>query len=244
MTLDVLSPGISLIKDCSSVIRVYSHATHTSFDCDLETRGWEMATSVYAVGTSSSASASMRSTSFCSSSSRAWCGSNSLSFSVLGFSGRHYAPRITCSATQEKEAKQEESPDEVTRKFGLEAGLWKIFTSKNETSDDGKENRGAQAKELLARYGGAYLATSISLSAVSFGLCYVLINSGVDVAGLLQKIGIQTNETGEKVGTFALAYAAHKAASPIRFPPTVALTPLVASWFGKKVNEDEGKEEP
>ncbi|KAK8655242.1 hypothetical protein V6N13_107830 [Hibiscus sabdariffa] len=26
---------------------------------------------------------------------------------------------------------------------------------------------------------------------------------------------------------FALAYAAHKAASPIRFPPTVALTPIV-----------------
>ena len=36
------------------------------------------------------------------------------------------------------------------------------------------------------------------------------------------------------MGTFALAYAAHKAASPIRFPPTVALTPIVARWFGKK----------
>lgn len=34
-------------------------------------------------------------------------------------------------------------------------------------------------------------------------------------------------ETGEKVGTFALAYAAHRAASLIRFPPTVALTPVV-----------------
>lgn len=47
-------------------------------------------------------------------------------------------------------------------------------------------------------------------------------------------MGISTNEAGEKVGTFALAYAAHKAASPIRFPPTVALTPIVASWIGKK----------
>lgn len=51
-------------------------------------------------------------------------------------------------------------------------------------------------------------------------------------------MGIATNETGEKVGTFALAYAAHKAASPIRFPPTVALTPIVASWIGKKVDQD------
>ncbi|RWR92035.1 nuclear speckle splicing regulatory protein 1-like protein [Cinnamomum micranthum f. kanehirae] len=47
-------------------------------------------------------------------------------------------------------------------------------------------------------------------------------------------VGISTNEAGEKVGTFALAYAAHKAASPIRFPPTVALTPIVASLIGRK----------
>ncbi|MCO5566918.1 hypothetical protein L7F22_020602 [Adiantum nelumboides] len=146
--------------------------------------------------------------------------------------------RISCSATQEKETAQK-TAEEVTRKFGLEAGLWKIFTSKEEIGEDGKKQKGIQAKELLARYGGAYLATSISLSVVSFGLCYVLISSGVDVAGLLQKIGIQSNETGEKVGTFALAYAAHKAASPIRFPPTVALTPIVASWLGKKVTEDK-----
>lgn len=31
-----------------------------------------------------------------------------------------------------------------------------------------------------------------------------------------------------QVGTAALAYAVHKAASPIRFPPTVALTPVRA----------------
>lgn len=40
-----------------------------------------------------------------------------------------------------------------------------------------------------------------------------------------------------QVGTAALAYAAHKAASPIRFPPTVALTPVVAQLLGKKPKE-------
>lgn len=94
---------------------------------------------------------------------------------------------------------------------------------------------------MLARYGGAYLATSVLLSLVSFSVCYFLINAGVDVQGLLDKVGIHTDGTGEKVGTFALAYAAHKAASPIWFPPTVALTPIVASWFGKKGKEEEGE---
>nr|XP_043631380.1 uncharacterized protein LOC122602840 [Erigeron canadensis] len=127
--------------------------------------------------------------------------------------------------------------DEVTQKYGLEVGLWKIFSSKDD-DNQGTKSKGDQAKELLAKYGGAYLATSITLSLISFSLCYILINAGVDVPALLQKVGISANETGEKVGTFALAYAAHKAASPIRFPPTVALTPIVASWIGKKVDKD------
>lgn len=40
------------------------------------------------------------------------------------------------------------------------------------------------------------------------------------------------------MGTVALAYAAHKAASPIRFPPTVALTPVVARALGKEIPDD------
>ncbi|XP_050209675.1 uncharacterized protein LOC126660303 [Mercurialis annua] len=134
--------------------------------------------------------------------------------------------------------KTSSSADEVTNKYGLEAGLWKIFSS---TEEDGetKKSKGEQAKELLAKYGGAYLATSITLSLISFSLCYALVTAGVDVQALLLKVGISTDATGEKLGTFALAYAAHKAASPIRFPPTVALTPIVAGWIGKKVDQDK-----
>ncbi|XP_068663819.1 uncharacterized protein [Aristolochia californica] len=144
--------------------------------------------------------------------------------------------RLKCKALQDtKEKGNTSSAEETTEKFGLEAGLWKIFSSKEEGQEERKQkSKTDQAKELLAKYGGAYLATSISLSIVSFTLCYLLISAGVDVAALLQKVGITANETGEKVGTFALAYAAHKASSPIRFPPTVALTPLVASWIGGK----------
>lgn len=132
------------------------------------------------------------------------------------------------------------SADEVTKKYGLEAGLWQIFSSKEEQKgDDEKKSKTDQAKELLAKYGGAYLATSITLSLISFSLCYVLISAGIDVQALLQRVGISLDATGEKVGTFALAYAAHKAASPIRFPPTVALTPIVAGWIGKKVDKEK-----
>ncbi|KAJ0972985.1 hypothetical protein J5N97_020944 [Dioscorea zingiberensis] len=150
--------------------------------------------------------------------------------------------RVTALALQETK----EGPDtaeEVTKKYGLEVGLWKIFSSKEGDDDDKEKGKSKtdEAKELLAKYGGAYLATSITLSLISFSLCYLLVSAGIDVQELLSKVGIATNETGEKVGTFALAYAAHKAASPIRFPPTVAITPIVASWIGKKQIEEEDK---
>lgn len=64
-----------------------------------------------------------------------------------------------------------------------------IFSSKEEgKGDEKKKSKGDEAKELLAKYGGAYLATSITLSIISFSLCYVLISAGVDVQALLQKV--------------------------------------------------------
>ncbi|DBA90359.1 TPA: hypothetical protein ACH3X1_003640 [Trebouxia sp. C0004] len=124
--------------------------------------------------------------------------------------------------------------ESTTEKWGLEAGLFKVFTNKD---DKGNKTKGQQAKELLTRYGSAYLITSISFSIVSFTLCYALISSGVDVPSLLQRVGLKPSDTSEKVGTFAIAYAAHKALSPVRFPPTVALTPIVAKIIGKKPTE-------
>lgn len=136
----------------------------------------------------------------------------------------------------EEETKSEAAADvtkqttaeETTEKYGLEAGLFQSL----------KSNDGASAKSLLAKYGVAYLATSIPLALVSFAICYALVDNGVDVGGLLSNVGIEAGDTGEKAGTFAIAYAAHKAASPIRFPPTVLLTPVVAKLIGKEPNEE------
>jgi hypothetical protein len=65
----------------------------------------------------------------------------------------------------------------------------KIFSSKEEEEDGEKtKSKGDQAKELLAKYGGAYLTTSITLSLISFSLCYALISAGIDVQALLQKV--------------------------------------------------------
>jgi hypothetical protein len=132
--------------------------------------------------------------------------------------------RPTCTTSLKVTTKENTNLDETTEKFGLEAGL----------AQAAQEGNGESAKSLLKKYGIAYLATSIPLAIASFAICYALIDSGVDVGALLAKVGIEDSGAADKAGTFAIAYAAHKAASPIRFPPTVILTPLVAKLIGKE----------
>lgn len=67
------------------------------------------------------------------------------------------------------------NPKETTEKYGLEAGLWQVFTNKD--PETGK-SKGQQAKDLLKRYGSAYLITSISFAIVSFAACYALVSAG------------------------------------------------------------------
>lgn len=140
--------------------------------------------------------------------------------------------------TKETTAADNKNLEETTEKYGLEVGL----------AQAAKKGDGESAKSLLKKYGIAYLATSIPLALLSFGICYVLVDQGVNVGALLQKVGIvesssSSKDAADKAGTFAIAYAAHKAASPIRFPPTVLLTPVVAKLIGKEPNPEEEEEE-
>jgi hypothetical protein len=151
-------------------------------------------------------------------------------------------------AIRAAEPETEERPltaEETTEKYGLEAGLFQSLKEslpfgKGGGGDDGGDAKGgmATAGDLLKRYGGAYLLTSTSLAVVSFSFCYWAVSNGVDVGSVLKTVGINVDANAENVGTVGIAYAIHKAASPIRFPPTVALTPLVAKRvFGKTEEE-------
>ena len=75
----------------------------------------------------------------------------------------------------------------------------------------------------------------MSLSIISYTLFYELVKRGLDVTGALAAIGI-TVANSKYYGAAALAYALHKAASPIRFPPTLLLTQFAARMMGKDVS--------
>eukprot|EP00535_Pseudo-nitzschia_heimii_P007126 CAMPEP_0197174630 /NCGR_PEP_ID=MMETSP1423-20130617/1062_1 /TAXON_ID=476441 /ORGANISM="Pseudo-nitzschia heimii, Strain UNC1101" /LENGTH=170 /DNA_ID=CAMNT_0042623573 /DNA_START=83 /DNA_END=595 /DNA_ORIENTATION=+ len=153
-------------------------------------------------------------------------------FSLLGLVDSFQTPRLsfaTRTSTIPLEAliDESDSAEKTTEKYGLEMGL----------AQAAKEGDGESAKSLLKKYGIAYLATSIPLAIISFTICYLLVDNGVDVGSLLAKVGIENSGAADKAGTAAIAYAAHKAASPIRFPPTVLLTPVVAKIIGREPEE-------
>lgn len=115
-------------------------------------------------------------------------------------------------------------------------------------------SRPATAKESILRYGGVYLGSSIFLSLISFAVLYVAIDAGVDLKPFLTSLGDGLARTplgrpaaldalGETGSTFALAYIAHKATSPLRFPPTLVLTEVVAKALGKDGGKVEGEVE-
>ena len=118
-----------------------------------------------------------------------------------------------------------------------------------------KQGQTAKAAEFAKLYGGSYLGTSMGMAVVSYALWYLAVQSGVDVVALVQSLGdwLATTPVGrpailgrvnETVGTATLAYIAHKASSPLRFPLTIAATPFVARVFkGKGAADEPSKEE-
>ena len=89
--------------------------------------------------------------------------------------------------------------EEVTEKYGLEAGLFSALKNGGaKGGEDGSAKGGmATAGDLLKRYGGAYLLTSTSFAIISFSLCYWAIDNGVDVQSLLQRVGIEVRDPSE-----------------------------------------------
>merc|ERR1711977_394503 len=83
------------------------------------------------------------------------------------------------------------TPETTTEKYGLEVGLFKTLTDKSASKTSKTEN----AKALLAKYGSAYLLTSISFALVSFAICYFLVSAGIDVSALLSKVSSDSFHT-------------------------------------------------
>jgi len=111
-----------------------------------------------------------------------------------------------------------------------EGRLWQAIRNGRGNGGNSALSQGDQAKALLRKYGLAYLLTSNLLAIASFVACYSVVSGGADVTGLLKKLGLSAKVSG-KAGNAAIAFVITNVLGPTRFPPTVALTPIVAEWL-------------
>ncbi|TYZ54826.1 hypothetical protein PybrP1_007922, partial [[Pythium] brassicae (nom. inval.)] len=87
-----------------------------------------------------------------------------------------------------------------------------------------------RAKTFALEYGRVGVCTHIVLSLVSFSTIYVGVSAGLDVSGLLDTVGLSVSaseSTTHSAGSFVVAYAIYKLLSPVRWPLTFAVTPVV-----------------
>lgn len=94
-----------------------------------------------------------------------------------------------------------------------------------------------RAKTFAIEYGRVGVCTHIVLSLVSFSAIYVGVSAGIDVTSLLNIVGlsVSTSEsTANSAGSAMIAYAIYKLLSPVRWPLTFAVTPVVMRALRKR----------
>lgn len=86
-------------------------------------------------------------------------------------------------------------------------------------------------RQFFKQYGKLGVGVYLSVSAVTLGSSYLALRAGLDVHGLLIRLGVPEGEWMKSAGTFAFSYAIYKLLLPARLFVTVGLTSFIARRF-------------
>jgi len=98
-------------------------------------------------------------------------------------------------------------------------------------------------KDQLVRavrdYGATVVVFHVAISLASLGFFYLIVSTGLDVMGLVQKlpyIGEQLGASAVAAGasTFVMAYAVHKVFAPVRISITLTSAPFIVRHLRAK----------
>lgn len=90
-----------------------------------------------------------------------------------------------------------------------------------------------RVRNFFRQYGKLGVAVYASISAFTFGSIYLVLKSGIDIPGLLVRIGIPEKDWMQNAGTAAVAYAIYKLLLPIRLVFVIGLTRTIAKRLGR-----------
>nr|CCA14087.1 conserved hypothetical protein [Albugo laibachii Nc14] len=93
-------------------------------------------------------------------------------------------------------------------------------------------------KNFIMEYGPVGLCTHLVLSATIFTVIFMLISFGLNAESLLKKLGIHDGKESVReaswLGSFIIAYAIYKLISPLRWPLTLFLAPVILRVLRRK----------
>ncbi|KAF1336608.1 putative membrane protein, partial [Globisporangium splendens] len=119
----------------------------------------------------------------------------------------------------------------------LESTSLHVAASDDENAAEPQLSWRERAKTFAIEYGRVGVCTHIVLSIASFSTIYVVVSSGVDVSAMLNAVGYSVSakdSTTNSAGSFVIAYAMYKLLSPVRWPLTFAVTPVVMRALRKR----------
>ena len=119
-----------------------------------------------------------------------------------------------------------------------------VFCEKKETRNDktgAKEEDGSQTegeltqrqklKRVVKEYGPVVIIFHICIALMSLGFFYSLVSLGVDVIGILRKLGVSESvlesQLAAGASTFVIAYAVHKMFAVPRIGITITCAPII-----------------
>lgn len=108
-------------------------------------------------------------------------------------------------------------------------------TDNSVSTANSKMSQAQRLKRAVKEYGATVIVFHTCISLFTLGVSYAAVSSGVDVVGLLGKVGVWQSILESKVATgtstFVIAYAIHKLFAPARMATTLAATPLIVRYL-------------
>jgi len=96
-------------------------------------------------------------------------------------------------------------------------------------------NQAQRMKQAVKEYGATVIVFHTCISLTTLGIAYAAVSSGLDVVGLLTKLGVGQSILESKLATgastFVIAYACHKVFAPARMATTLVCVPLIVRYL-------------
>ena len=103
------------------------------------------------------------------------------------------------------------------------------------TVDEANLSQTDKLKRAVKEYGATVMVFHVGISLISLGSFYLAVSSGVDMVGILAKMGVGESILESKAvagaGTFVVAYAVHKVFAPVRIAITLTSTPFIVRYL-------------